>query len=599
MTLQDAEAAYGQDDFETAFRLYRSLADQGAPQALYRLGYMYSNGEGVEVDHEAAINYFRAAAQADHPVAAYCLGACYAMGQGVEQDFEQARHWYQRSAESGDADAMFKLGMLHARGEGGSQDFDQARQWWLQAAEANQPQALQALGQLYERGLGVDTNVLEAATWYHRSVLAGGKEAGGPFSRILPQLKELAEQGSTPAKYFYGWYLYHARKQPQEAAPWLEQAAQAGHAQAARLAGYLYINGEGVESNEAKAASYYRIGAEGGDAFAQHNLATCYDDGWGVPVDLDQAIHWYRQAAAQGFQHSWQPLAELLARRSRSRADACEAVQWTVKLAQQAPGETFLLRGGDKQCLWVAKIANGGNTVNLSGITQDQLTLDDQPLTLGPVDPAMLAEVEPTADALLDAAMECRLEGDLDEALQLLNRAIALEPDKAWLWFERGEVLAAMRRTGEAITNLDQAIALGLESDSLPDAYTSRGWCHEQAGHYREALADYATALALDPQHCLALNNMAWIRATCPVDELRDGRAAVHYALAACEQTDWEEANFLDTLAAAQAELGNFAEAIRLVQEAIACEGEDASALLEHMQSFEQHRPLRSGSRKS
>jgi len=596
MTLQDAETAYAQDDFETALRLYEPLAAQGDPQALYRLGFMYANGEGVGVDHPLAVGYFRAAAQADHALAAYCLGACYALGQGVEQDFAQARHWYQRAAENGDTDAMFKLGMLYARGEGGDQDFAQARHWWLRAADAQQPQALQALGQLYERGLGVAADVLEAATWYHRSVLAGGKEAGGPFSRLLPSLKELAEQGSTPAQYFYGWYLYHAHKQPEEAAPWLEQAAQAGHAQAARLAGYLYINGEGVQTDEAKAANYYRIGAEGGDAYAQHNLATCYDDGWGVEVDLDQAIHWYRQAADQSFQHSWQPLAELLARRSRTRADACEAVQRLIHVARQAPGETFLLRGGDKQCLWVAKISDGGNTVNLSGISVDQLTMDDAPLTFEPVDPALLAEVEPSADALLDAAMESRLEGELDEALQLLNRAIALDPKEPWLWFERGEVLAAMHQTGEAIANLDQAIALGLEEDSLPDAYTSRGWCHEQAGHFHEALADYEQALALDSRHCLALNNLAWILATCPVDELRDGPEAVFYAQAACEQTDWEEANFLDTLAAAQAEAGNFAEAIRLVQQAMQCDDEDSAVLLEHLRLFEQNQPLRSRS---
>jgi len=595
MTLEEAEAAYGQDDFETALRLYEPLAAQGEPQALYRLGYMYSNGEGVAADPQLAIGYYRAAAQADHAVAAYCLAACYALGHGVEQDFEQSRQWYQRAAANGDTDAMFKLGMLHARGEGGSQDFQEARRWWLQAAAAEQPQALQALGQLYERGLGVEADVLTAASWYHRSVLAGGKEAGGPFSRILPRLLELAEQGSTSAQFYCGWYLYHARKQPQEAAPWLQRAAEAGHPQAARLAGYLYINGEGVEADETKAAHYYRIGAEQGDAYAQHNLAACYDDGWGVEADIDEAIHWYRQAADQGFQHSWQPLAELLARRSRNRADACEAVQRIVMVARHAPDGEFTLRGGDKQCLWVAKVADGGSTVGLSGISLDQLTMDDEPLALEPVDQAMLAEVEPSADALLDAAIESKLEGDLDEALLLLNRAIALEPSEPWLWFERGELLAAMNQPGEAIANLDQAIALGLEQDSLADAYVSRGWCREQSGQYHEALADYNEALALDPEHGSALNNMGWIRATCAIDELRDGQAAVRYAQAACEQANWEDANFLDTLAAAQAEIGNFAEAIRLVQQAIGCASEESPALLEHLRAFEQNRPLRSG----
>src|SRR5690606_19068411 len=117
---------------------------------------------------------------------------------------------------------------------------------------------------------------------------------------------------------------------------------------------------------------------------------------------------------------------------------------------------------------------------------------------------------------------------------------------------------------------------------------------HEQSGNYHEALSDYEDALTFDPRHSLALNNLAWILATCPVDELRDGQEALFYARAACVQTDWEEANFLDTLAAAHAEVGNFAEAIRLVQQAMECADEDSAPLLEHLRAFEQNQPLRS-----
>ena len=40
--------------------------------------------------------------------------------------------------------------------------------------------------------------------------------------------------------------------------------------------------------------------AEGGDANAQYALGCLYYEGQGVPQDYDEALAWYRKAAAQG-----------------------------------------------------------------------------------------------------------------------------------------------------------------------------------------------------------------------------------------------------------------------------------------------------------
>jgi len=62
----------------------------------------------------------------------------------------------------------------------------------------------------------------------------------------------------------------------------------------------------------------------------------------------------------------------------------------------------------------------------------------------------------------------------------------------------------------------------------------------------------------------------AWPLATSVEPTLRDGKAAVALATRACEATGFKDQKYLETLAASYAESGDFAQAIKWQQQAIA-----------------------------
>lgn len=85
---------------------------------------------------------------------------------------------------------------------------------------------------------------------------------------------------------------------------------------------------------------------------------------------------------------------------------------------------------------------------------------------------------------------------------------------------------------------------------------------------FRDALEHYHRALEINKNSVVALKDVAWILATAPDPGLRDGKVAVILATRACELTQYKDPVMLGTLGAAEAEAGNFQEAIAAARKA-------------------------------
>jgi len=154
---------------------------------------------------------------------------------------------------------------------------------------------------------------------------------------------------------------------------------------------------------------------------------------------------------------------------------------------------------------------------------------------------------------------------ELDEAAGQYQTAVTLQPGYMEAHFNLGNVLFEQKQWASALSEF--AATGRLRSDfAAPEIRMAQVLVI--MGNTREGMAHYKKALKLDSGAVPALNGLAWILATNPDPDLRNGSEAIRLANAATRLNGADSSSW-DTLAAACAEAGRFADAVSIANKAI------------------------------
>ncbi len=203
------------------------------------------------------------------------------------------------------------------------------------------------------------------------------------------------------------------------------------------------------------------------------------------------------------------------------------------------------------------------------------------------------------------------LQGRYEESLRVLDevlerglpvKSIDSSPKQFWM-ATRARALYGLGRKDEARRQVDEASAFvqqefGARCAEMAELEYYLALWDCDACAYEEARVHIAKAvgiLSACNQEWNLRNRLAWMLATSDAAEVRDGPQAVAIATKACEETDFELATTLDTLAAAYAEIGEFDSAIKWGEQAVkfAPDAVKRERYTRHLEVFRSGKPWR------
>lgn len=184
--------------------------NNGDLKSTQRLGIMYYNGEGVNIDKKKALNYMKLATESGDPHSLYVIGIAY-LNDDREKGLEYLKKAYQKGSyyaaealaseclidllnekeinedelleyisnamDNEMTEAIYYYGLLHVYGVGVEKNNQEAFKYFIKAAEKGSQKAMIKLGNWYKHGIFVKANSKEAIEWYKKAAEEYNTEA--------------------------------------------------------------------------------------------------------------------------------------------------------------------------------------------------------------------------------------------------------------------------------------------------------------------------------------------------------------------------------------------------------------------------------------
>lgn len=155
--------------------------------------------------------------------------------------------------------------------------------------------------------------------------------------------------------------------------------------------------------------------------------------------------------------------------------------------------------------------------------------------------------------------------GRHDEAANEFQKAITLAPNNVISYNNVGKALWRADKPQDASVWFERAIRL---NPKVPELYLNLGGVYVQLTRPAEAVLTLQRGLRVIKDFVPIEIELAWLLATEPNNEVRDGAEALRLAKKTYEQTDHSDIGTLDVLAAAYAENREFTKAVQLARKA-------------------------------
>ena len=171
------------------------------------------------------------------------------------------------------------------------------------------------------------------------------------------------------------------------------------------------------------------------------------------------------------------------------------------------------------------------------------------------------------AEAYYNLGIALQKLGQSDEAIISYRQALKLNPDYAKAYLNLGATLMDAGRSDEAVLYFNKTIQLNPDS---VEAYNNLGQLFLSQGKLDEAIGYFRRALQIEPDYVLSLGGLAKILATHPDPNIRDPLQAISLAERAAELTNYQDAKVLQRLAMVYASAGQFNQAAKTTEKALA-----------------------------